>query len=202
LNRAGVGDIYAIRTALLDWKLAAKTRGDEFNPEVAREAEEVIRQLRVSAADIRSVTNAGIERIVASHAKESSLQRPYTLWRESEGMKNVVIHGLWPAEGSEHSFFYALEKLTGRHFVHGEAVGAGSVISFYLHGDDVDTVIRDLDSFGLEFRPAQYGVSFEEFESAINSMMDVTLAMRIDYPIFRQRNLTKEEIKEIWKILS
>jgi S1-C subfamily serine protease len=81
-------------------------------------------------------------------------------------------------------------------------VGAGSVISFYLHGDDVDTVIRDLDSFGLEFRPAQYGVSFEEFESAINSMMDVTLAMRIDYPIFRQRNLTKEEIKEIWKILS
>jgi glycerol-1-phosphate dehydrogenase [NAD(P)+] len=108
----------------------------------------------------------------------------------------------WPTDGTEHMFFYTMEKLTGRGFIHGEIVGMGSVVAAFIQKDDVSSVIKDLDSFGLHFRPADNGISFEDFERTIANMKRTSEAMGIRYVALDEYEFQKEDAKQLWRVLS
>ena len=146
LNRAGVGDVYCSRISLLDWRMARDRLHEEYSESVATQTEEVIDELRSAAPDIRAVTDDGVRTLIKLHSRLYDLSFPY-----------FKRHKPWPNEGMEHIFFYALEKELGRSFVHGEPVGTGAVVAAYLHREDVSSYLSDLDSFGLRFRPTEYG---------------------------------------------
>lgn len=189
LNRAGVGDIYSTKISLLDWKYAKDHANAEYDPGVVEEAERVLSKLFALREEIRNVTDNGIRSLVQMHLTMNSLQWPY-----------IAKGRTWPQEGIEHVFFYSLEKVTGRTFAHGEVLGTGCVVGAYFHGADTAQVIEDLDSFGLMFRPADYGISFDEFESAIRNMKEITTAMGSRYEILEDRILSDSEVKEVWEL--
>jgi len=199
LNTAGVGDIYSTRIGLLDWKLANEKYGDQYDADTVKEGERIVARLLSQAQEIRSVSDIGIRTLVELHQEITSLQRPYTVQRVKSGKSQ--FHGLWPEEGSEHVYFYSLEKQTGRTFTHGEIVGTGTVISTYLHKRDTGSVIRDLDAFGLMFRPRDTNVSQSEFGKAIYNMQKVALAMGLDYPVLNQQ-IEKRQVADLWRLLS
>ena len=98
------------------------------------------------------MTDKGLKSMVQMHIRLNALQWPY-----------IAKGRTWPQEGIEHVFFYSLEKVTGKTFSHGEVLGTGCVLGAYIHGADVNEIISDLDSFGLQFRPKDYGLTFLGF---------------------------------------
>ena len=96
---------------------------------------------------IYDVTDKGIRSLVSMHIRLNQLQWPF-----------IAKGRTWPQEGIEHVYFYSLEKVTGRTFSHGEVLGTGCVIGAFFHGEDTGEIMEDLDSFGLKFRPRDYGI--------------------------------------------
>jgi glycerol-1-phosphate dehydrogenase [NAD(P)+] len=191
LNRAGVGDVYSTRTALMDWKVARDRLQERYDLDTVNKAEDVLRRLVSSAKDIRDVTEVGVKNLVALQADITALQWPYL----QKGKK-------WPEEGTEHVFFYSLEKTTGRAFIHGETVGTGSVVSTYMHRGDVSAVIKELDSFGLKFRPADNAITHQEFEETISNMKHVANEMKMHFPVLEDYRFTGDDVRELWRLLS
>jgi glycerol-1-phosphate dehydrogenase [NAD(P)+] len=191
LNRAGVGDIYSTKISLMDWRYSRDKDGDEYDPVVAKQAEDVLDLLSASTREIYDVTDKGIKSMVQMHIQLNSLQWPYI----SKGRT-------WPQEGIEHVFFYSLEKVSGKTYSHGEVLGTGCVLGAYIHGASVDEIIRELDSFGLQFRPKDYGLTFSDFEAAVSNMKEVTAAMHSYYPVLRDRFPKNSDISEVWRILN
>jgi len=190
LNRAGIGDIYSTRISLMDWKYASEHASAEYDPEIVKEAEKVLSKLRTDRLEIYNVTEKGIKSLVSMHVRLNELQWPF-----------IAKGRTWPQEGIEHVFFYSLEKVTGRTFSHGEVLGTGCVIGAFFHGADVKEIMRDLDSFGVRYRPKDYGISFEEFGTAIRQMKPTTVAMGSRYEILEDRELTQNEVKMLWELL-
>lgn len=191
LNISGVGDVYSTRTSLLDWAVARDRLNEVYDERVVREAQEVLQTMRNASNDIRDTTSKGVEAIVEAQARITSLQWPFL-------QKNKI----WPEEGSEHIFFYTLENVTGKTFLHGEIVGLGSVISTHMHGGDKSDVISDLDAYGLRFRPADNNISYEVFAKTINNMRRVAHEMNLYFPVLDEYKFKEEEIRDLWKLVN
>ena len=191
LNRAGVGDIYSADISLADWKFARDDLGEEYDEEVAVKAERVLSQLKQDVREIHEVTEKGIRSLVEMHIILNALQLPY-----------VQKGKFWPQEGSEHLFFYALEKLTGRPFIHGEGIGAGAVVAACIQGRDASKTIADLDSFGLEFRATTLGITYDEFQKTIRSMKTVGEETGARYVMVEKSRPTDEMIRGMWRLIS
>ncbi|MEA3364720.1 MAG: iron-containing alcohol dehydrogenase, partial [Candidatus Hydrogenedentes bacterium] len=111
LNRAGAADIASIHTALYDWQLAHAHNGEPFDAEVAKLARECLKELDANAEEVYKVTPRGIDTIVELYRREVEFCARIDTSR--------------PEEGAEHIVAYNLEKLTHRHFIHGDLVGLG-----------------------------------------------------------------------------
>jgi glycerol dehydrogenase-like iron-containing ADH family enzyme len=191
LNRAGVGDIYSAKISLAEWKLARDLRGEEYDGEVAGGAERVLAQLKRDTRDILDVTEKGVRSLVEMHIVLNELQFPY-----------VQRGKFWPQEGSEHLFFYTLEKLTGKTFIHGEVIGAGAVVATYLQGGDTAATIADLDSFGVEFRASRLGITFGEFERTLRKMRATGEEIGARYVSVEKWTPTDQQVREMWGLVS
>lgn len=162
LNRTGVGDIFCYHTAHADWRLADKTGHLEqkwpVDEGMIAKAREVMLSCVDNAEDIRGVTEHGIKTLVAA------LQ-----W----GGEAYALNG-WnprPIEGAEHTFFYALEYLTKKHFLHGQPVGLGTILISLLQEDNDAHWVKDaLDACGVPYRPEEMGVTWDDCVAALKYM--------------------------------
>ena len=188
LNTAGAGDIYSITTALFDWKLAHEKTGESYDERIAAEAQKARDRLVANADEIKNVTEKGIRVLVELHKEENRLQ---TLAGKSR-----------PEEGSEHTFFYTIEHLTRRSFVHGQSVATGVFISSHYQRNDEDKVAHAMDSMGLVFRPREYGVSREEFIETLLSMKSYSEKATLPYSILDLVEITRADAETFWKKLS
>jgi glycerol-1-phosphate dehydrogenase [NAD(P)+] len=191
LNIAGCGDLYCASVALLDWKLARDRRNEEYDPEVVRKSYELIAQIREHSNEIKHVTDEGLRTMIQVGMGFFRLHRPYE-----------VKNKLWPDQGIEHVFFYSLEKVTGRSFIHGEVIGIGCVVGAYIHQSDIRSVMKDLDSFGLIFRPRELGITRSEFASTIRDMKKVGKEAGFTYDILDEFSPQETDIENLWSALS
>ena len=119
LNRSGVADVLCYHTAHFDWKLAHDSGREERRwPYDARLVDEARQRFDAVLADldeIREVSDRGIRTLMLAHR-----------WG------GAAFHAAgWNArhmDGVDHAFLYGLEHLTGRHFIHGQAVGLGTYL--------------------------------------------------------------------------
>lgn len=70
-------------------------------------------------------------------------------------------------EGSEHFVVYALELVTGKRFVHDQAVGLGILLRSALQ-DNRPEEIRDVtDAIGISYRPDDMGITWDDVGAAL-----------------------------------
>jgi len=188
LNTAGAGDIYSITTALFDWKLAHEKTGESYDENIAAEAQRARDKLVANADEIKNVTEKGIRVLVELHKEENRLQ---TLAGKSR-----------PEEGSEHTFFYTIEHLTRRNFVHGQAVATGIFVSSHYQRNDEDKVGRAMSSMGLVFRPREYGVRREEFVDTLLKMKSYSEKATLPFSILNLVEITRRDAETFWQELS
>ena len=118
LNRSGVGDVLCYHTAHFDWQLADRLGRTEpqwpYDEALVADAATVMAQRRRRPRRDPRRTEAGIRALVLAHRWGG------TTFHDSGWNPRHI-------EGVEHFFFYNLERLTGRHFIHGQPVGLGIV---------------------------------------------------------------------------
>lgn len=161
INRAGVGDILCYHTAHRDWELARDTGREEprwpYDETLVAQARERLKAVLDQLDDIREVNDLGIRTLMTAHRWGGA-----TFHDSGWNPRHI--------EGMEHFFFYNLEKLTGRSFIHGQPVGLGSYLGSLHQDNDPDGILDALLRVGVDIRPEAMGVTWEDVERAFRTL--------------------------------
>ena len=134
LLAAGCGDIISNYTAVRDWQLAHRLRGDLFS--------EYASALSLMTAQI--ITNSAES--IKPGLEESAWRVVKAL--VSSGVAMSIAGSSRPASGSEHKFSHVLDEIAPRPALHGEQCGVGTIMMMYLHGGDWKSIKRALSAIG------------------------------------------------------
>jgi glycerol-1-phosphate dehydrogenase [NAD(P)+] len=183
MNRAGAGDLLSIHTAVWDWRHGAGKGGAELVPEVARRAEEILELIASLAGDIRAVSRRGIEAVVRCYA-------------EINEMANALGHAQLE-EGSEHYFVYCLENVTGRSFIHGEAVTLGTVLMSVLQRNEPARVRAIADAAGTRWRAAELGLTPDDIAATLRRLPGFVRAADLPWSVIDQAVIDEAAISRL-----
>lgn len=150
---SGVGDVVSNLTAIEDWRLAARERGEPVD---------------------------GLAVTFARNAAEAMLHRNDGL--ESDGFltalaESLVLSGIAmaaagssrPSSGADHEIMHAIDVLFPGTANHGELAGVGALFSAFLRDDQhlAEQIDRCLRHFGLPRLPADLGLTDAQFADAV-----------------------------------
>ncbi len=150
---AGAADVISNVTAVLDWKLASRIRGDDYSSSAATLSEYASSELIEKAHMIQP----GVEEAVWLVVKQIL----------ASGTAMAIASSSRPASGSEHLFAHALEKFGKGISIHGEQCAMGSVVSMYLHGGDWNLLFETFRKIGLSVSAKDYEI---KDETAVDSL--------------------------------
>jgi glycerol-1-phosphate dehydrogenase [NAD(P)+] len=153
LLAAGCGDIISNYTAVRDWELAHRLRGEAFS-EYASTLSLMTAQILVDSA---GSIKPGLE--------ESAWMVIKAL--VSSGVAMSIAGSSRPASGSEHKFSHALDEIAEKPALHGEQCGVGTIMMMYLHGGDWREIRDALSVIGAPTTSEELGVSDEEVIRAL-----------------------------------
>lgn len=153
LLASGCADIISNYTAVLDWKLAHRLKGEFFSEYAAALSEMTARLLIERAHEIKPGLEPSV-RIVLKALVSSSVA--------------MSIAGTSrPASGSEHMFAHSLDLIAERPALHGEEAGVGTIMMMYLHGGDWKAIRDALMTIGAPVDAKGLGVKEDEVIRAL-----------------------------------
>lgn len=188
LNRAGVGDILCYHTAHADWRLARDSGREEpqwpYDERLVQAARERLDDVLAHLDDIREVNEIGIRTLMLAHR-----------WG------GATFHGAgWNPrhiEGVEHFLFYNLERLTGRHFIHGQPVGLGVYVGAMLQENEPDRMLAALARVGVDIRPEAMGVTWEDVAEAMLTLGQFVREAGLWYSIADVRAVDQTLVEQV-----
>jgi glycerol-1-phosphate dehydrogenase [NAD(P)+] len=161
LNRSGVCDVLCYHTAHYDWKLAHDLGREEpqwpYDEGLVTVAQQSYDSVFGALDGIREMTDEGIRTLMLAHR-----------WG------GAAFHNAgWNArhmDGVDHAFLYCLEYVTGKHFIHGQAVGLGLYVGSELQENVPEGTLAALHRVGVDIRPEAMGVSWDDAETAMRRL--------------------------------
>jgi glycerol-1-phosphate dehydrogenase [NAD(P)+] len=180
---AGCADAISNSTAVLDWKLAHRLRGEEYSSFAA--------VLAQTAADM-VITNA---EVIRPGLEESAWLVVKSLI--VSGVSMSVAGSSRPASGSEHMFSHTLDQLAPGRAYHGEQVGLGTIMMMYLHGGDWRSVRDALHAVGAPTTAEKLGVSREV---VVEALCKAHLIRPDRYTILGDKGLSREAAEELVRV--
>lgn len=144
LLAAGCADVISNYTAILDWELAHRVKGEPMS-EYAITLSKMTAEILVKDAHL-----------IKPHQEQSAWIVIKAL--VSSGVAMSIAGSSRPASGGEHKFSHALDKLAPGKALHGESCGIGTIISMYLHGGDWRAIRTSLKIIGAPTTPADLGI--------------------------------------------
>ena len=188
LNRSGVGDVLCYHTAHFDWKLAHDLGREErrwpYDERLVREARRHLDAVLADLDEIRNVSDRGIRALMLAHR-----------WG------GAAFHGAgWNTrhmDGVDHCYLYALEHLTGRHFIHGQAVGLGTYLGAVLQDNEPEMILDALHRVGVDIRPEAMGTDWEEAATAMRRLAWYVRHADMEFTIADVRPVTDDVIQDV-----
>ena len=157
-TRAGLGDLLANRSALVDWRLAAEAG--------AAEVDDFAALLAQSAADlVYGIAPTGLARGRPDDAFLHRLLRGLVL----SGLAMEIAGSSRPCSGAEHLISHALDARRPGTAQHGEQVAFGSVVATRLQGGDWRALGELMVAAGMGEAARGFGLHEQE-------LVDVVLA--------------------------
>lgn len=153
LNRAGVGDVLSIFTALWDWRQTYERSGVAYDAAVAAASRRVLEGLLSAADELREMNEAGLRALSEAYVGEVDLC--------------ARVGNARPAAGSEHHLAYCLEALTGKSFLHGQLVALCVLVVGRCQGQDVAPIAEFLRAIDLDCGYVALGTSRDEVREAL-----------------------------------
>lgn len=177
---SGCGDILGKFTAVRDWRLAHKLRGEyygEYSASLALLAAKVIkRDAEMIGKQKRESVRTVVEALISC------------------GYAMSIAGSSRPCSGSEHLFSHALSRVSKADALHGEKVGVGSIMMMYLHGGDWRGLRDALKALGAPVTASELGASAEEVIEALT----ISHTIRPDrYTILGDRGISSEAAERL-----
>lgn len=144
LLASGCADIISNYTAILDWELAHRLRG------------EVISEYAIALSRMTAEILVKDAHLIRPNSEESAWIVTKAL--VSSGVAMSIAGSSRPASGGEHKFGHAVERLAPGKVLHGEACGIGTIISMYLHGGEWRGIRDSLRTIGAPTTPSEVGL--------------------------------------------
>lgn len=161
LNRSGVGDILCYHTAHFDWRLAHDLGREEarwpYDPTLVASARVRLEEVLQHLDEIRDVTETGIRTLMLAHRWGGAA------FHDSGWNPRHI-------EGVEHFFFYNLERITGRHFIHGQVVGLGIYLGSLMQDNQAEEMLGVLKRVGVDIRPEAMEVTWGDVAEAVRTL--------------------------------
>ncbi|MEO3993730.1 MAG: NAD(P)-dependent glycerol-1-phosphate dehydrogenase [Desulfurococcaceae archaeon TW002] len=180
--KAGAGDLIAKFTAVLDWRLAHRLKGEYYGDYSAQLALLSAKHV-VNSSDLISKLSVEGVRIIVEGLISSSVAM-------------CIAGSSRPASGSEHLFSHALDFVANYPALHGEQVGVGTILMSYLHGLEWRKIKKVLRRIGLPTTAKELGVKDVDVINAL------TMAHKIRaerYTILGESGLTYEAAEKLAK---
>jgi glycerol-1-phosphate dehydrogenase [NAD(P)+] len=172
LNRAGVGDLLSIHTALWDWQHA----GPGYHPGVAGQARAILAQVDEQAEEIAACSDGALRLLFESYVKENALC--------------LQVGSSRPEEGSEHYLGYNLEYLSGRGYIHGQLICLCTYAMARLQENRPQWVRALLTRTRCPWRLRQLGISASCFIQALLTLRAYAEAEGFAPGVITQRPIT------------
>jgi len=180
---AGVGDIISNLTAVKDWQLAHRIKGEYYSEYAASLSLMSAKMVMKNADVIRLGNEESVRKVVKGLI--------------SGGVAMSIAGSSRPASGAEHLFSHALDSIAPKPALHGEQVGVGTIIMAYLHGLKWERVRETLKRVGAPTNAYELGIDPELIVEAL------TIAHKIRperYTILGRDGLTREAAKKAAEI--
>jgi len=177
---SGCADVIANSTALLDWQLAHRLRGEEFSST----AYAISTMCATTIIESASIIKKNLEESVWVAIKPMI----------SSGLSMSIAGSSRPTSGSEHLFSHALDGIAPGRALHGEQCGVGTIMMMYLHGGGWKQIRDSLSEIGAPTTAAQLNLSRDEVVQAL------TMAHTIRperYTILGDRGLSPESAEKV-----
>lgn len=159
LMRAGCADIVSNKTAVLDWGLADRLRG-EYRSGYASTLSEMTATIMMDNA---SSIKPGLEESAKVVVKGLI----------SSGVAMSIAGSSRPASGAEHMFSHALDGLVPGAALHGEQCGVGSILTMYLHDGNWRELREALRRLGAPTTAGELGVDEDVVLEALTTAHEV-----------------------------
>ncbi|HEU0000523.1 MAG TPA: iron-containing alcohol dehydrogenase [Ktedonobacteraceae bacterium] len=179
LNRAGIGDLLSIHTALWDWQHS----GQDFDAAIAAQAATILEALDARAASIAACEDEALRFIMQSYVQENALC--------------LQVRSSQPEEGSEHFLGYNLEYVTERGYVHGQLICLCVYAMARLQDNRPEWVLSLIERAGCPWRLRDLGISRQEFIQALLSLQAYAQAERFPPSVITQRPITHEFAEQL-----
>jgi glycerol-1-phosphate dehydrogenase [NAD(P)+] len=192
LNRSGIGDILCYHTARYDWELADRLGRTEprwpYDQALVDDAATVMRSVVDALDEIREGTEAGIRAVVNAHRWGG------TTFHDSGWNPRHI-------EGVDHFVFYNLERITGRHFIHGQPVGLGIVAGSVLQENEPEVMAAAIARAGVDIRPEAMGVTWDEVGEALRTLGSYVRDVGLWFSVADVVPATEEHVTQIRQLV-
>jgi glycerol-1-phosphate dehydrogenase [NAD(P)+] len=153
MRRSGIGDAISNLSAIADWRLAERERG------------EAVDGVAVTFARVAATSIVHREDGIDDDAFLIALAEALVL----SGLAMAVAGSSRPCSGGDHEILHAIDHLFPNTAHHGELAGAASLFTSFLRGDDglaagIDACLR---LHGLPRVPADLGLTDDQFTEAV-----------------------------------
>lgn len=159
LIASGCGDIVAKVTAVRDWKLAHKVRGEYYGAYAASLALMSAKLVMENADSIKPNNEEGLRVLLEALI--------------SCGVAMAIAGSSRPGSGAEHMFSHALDSILPNCVLHGEQCGVGTIMMAYLHGLDWRRIRDKLNSVRAPTNAKELGVKPEDIIKALVKAREV-----------------------------
>ncbi|MEE9458922.1 MAG: NAD(P)-dependent glycerol-1-phosphate dehydrogenase [Candidatus Bathyarchaeia archaeon] len=182
LLASGCGDVVAKYTAVHDWKLGYRVKGEYYGDYAAELALMSSRLVMKNAAVIKSVSEEAVRTVVEALI--------------SCGVAISIAGSSRPCSGSEHMFSHALSMITSNTSLHGEQCGVGAIMSAYLQKANWRLVKNVLKKIGAPTNASQLGVEEKYIVKALTMIHQIRPER---YTVFGDKGITARQAERLAK---
>ena len=180
LLSAGYGDIISNKTAVLDWELANREKGEEISS---------------YAIALSAMTGE----IMLRHADQMHEGDEKSAWMvvkalTASGVAMSIAGSSRPASGAEHLFSHALDRIAEKPGLHGHQCAIGSIMMLKLHGGDWEGFRERMKIAGLPTSAGEIGLSEDEVVKALLMAPEIRPER---YTVLHKLGLSREEAEEL-----
>ncbi len=178
---AGCGDLLANYTAVEDWKLAHKLRGEYYGEYAAAlsimSAKMILDNFELLKNPDENAVKLVVEALISS------------------GAAMCITGNSRPCSGAEHMFSHALDKLSSKHGLHGEQCGLGTIMMAYMHKLEWEKFRDSLKAVGAPTTAADLGIDPELVVKALT----ISHTIRDRYTILGEKGLSEDAARDLAK---
>jgi glycerol-1-phosphate dehydrogenase [NAD(P)+] len=182
LLASGCGDVVAKYTAVRDWKLGYRVKGEYYGDYAAELALMSSRLVMKNASIIKSVSEEAVRTVVEALI--------------SCGVAISIAGSSRPCSGSEHMFSHALSMITSNTALHGEQCGVGAIMSAYLQKANWRLVRNVLKKIEAPTNASELGVEENQIVKALTMVHQIRPER---YTVFGDEGITARQAERLAK---